>query len=52
MAKQERRHPRPKRTNDKQIAGVDRIDASPEDIARALFKRPPPKARRTGDAKG
>ena len=35
------RHHKPRRTNDKQIAGVDRIDATPEEIAQALFKQPP-----------
>ena len=39
MAKRRKPKPTPKRTDDRQIAGVDRIDASPEDIARALFKR-------------
>lgn len=36
MAK--RRNPR--RTDDKQIPGVDRIDAPPEEMARALFQQP------------
>ena len=31
-----------KQTDDKRIAGVERIDASPEDIARSMFKRPEP----------
>lgn len=35
-----KRH-KPRRTDDKHIAGVERIAASPEDIARALFKSKP-----------
>ena len=31
---------RPRRTGDKHIKGVERIDVLPEVIVRALFKRP------------
>ena len=34
------KHGKPRRTGDKHIEGIERIDAPPEDIARALFKRP------------
>ena len=34
------KHGKSRRTDDKHIEGVERIDAPPEDIARALFKRP------------
>ena len=34
------KHRKPLRTNDKQIAGVDRIDAPPEDIAKVLMRHP------------
>ena len=37
------RKPRPRRTNDKKLAGVERIDAPPEEIARSLF---PPRKRK------
>ena len=35
MAKNKK--PRSRRTNDKKLAGVERIDAPPEEIARTLF---------------
>ena len=34
------KHSKPRRTDDRHIEGVERIDASPEDIAKAMFKRP------------
>ena len=34
------KHRKPRRTDDRHIAGVERIDASPEDIARAMFRTP------------
>ena len=34
------KHGKSRSTDDKHIEGVERIDAPPEDIARALFKRP------------
>lgn len=42
----EHKRKRPRRTDDKHIEGVERIDASPEEIARALFKPPPPARRK------
>ena len=38
------KHRKPRRTDDKYIEGVERIDATPEDLARAVFKMPVQKA--------
>ena len=44
MAKLKRK---PRRTDDRHIEGVKRIDAPPKDIARALFGRDHPKAHKS-----
>lgn len=42
------KHSKHSRTDDKHIEGVERIDAPPEELARALFKRPARSNRRNG----